>query len=566
MAPTHRCLMELTLRDALITIELQSVSHPLDLVDVTKPQWKAKEWILRYDRMNLCPDDPNLIQRYVMALFYVSAGGNDWKKCSANRSKSSCDRHVRWLHGHECTWYGVACLHDKLDQITMDDNNVVGALPNELSSLSKLRSISLENGGLRGTLPSSLGELQHLIKIDLDYNNITGTLPNSLALASNLLVLDMNNNALSGPINVVGQIPSLRFVQLHNNMLSGIPPGSLAGLKNLEALELYNNSFVGSIPAEICFNRDVVGGKLKHLRADCAPPNNPRVLCSCCTMCYPLDTDALSVAPPTSPLTHAPPALPTIDCKMSPSERLEQIRSILSMVSDPLLLANGQTNQGMAMDWIIFADEKHVCPGSLTLVQRYVLALFYYNTLGDDWNTCFAEAPLCPESNWMSSAHECSWFGISCDENNKVTEIKFESNNVAGFLPDEISALSSLKVLSLEKGSLGGTIPSTLGQLSKLVVLDLDYNAIKGSIPDEISMATDLQMIDLNDNELVGNIDMLASLPVLRFIDVHSTAISGTIPPSLGGLSQLGECPIISVKVESEFGCLLHSIFSLIFI
>ena len=48
-------------------------------------------------------------------------------------------------------------------------------------------------------------------------------------------------------------------------------------------------------------------------------------------------------------------------------------------------------------------------------------------------------------------------------------------------------------------------------------------------------------MVDLNDNNLIGNIDVLASLPVLRFIDVHSTGISGTIPPSLGGLSQLGE-------------------------
>lgn len=541
--------MEVTLRDALITIELQSVSHPLDLADMTKPQWKAKEWILRYDSLNLCPDDPNLIQRYVMALFYVSTGGNDWKRCSANRSKSSCDRHVRWLHGHECTWYGVACLDDKLDQITMDDNNVVGELPNELSALSKLRSISLENGGLYGTLPSSIGELQHLVKIDLDYNNISGTLPSSLALASNLLVLDMNNNALSGPIDVVGQVPSLRFVQLHNNILSGTPPGSLVGLKNLEALELHNNSFVGSIPVEICTNRDVVGGKLKHLRADCAPPNNPRVSCSCCTMCYPLETDAPTLPQPTStptvlptiPPTHAPSGLPTVDCNMSPSERLEQIQSIINVVSDPFLLANGQTNQGMAMDWIIFTDEKQVCPGSSTLVQRYVLALFYYNTIGDDWNNCYANSPLCPASNWMSADHECNWFGVSCDGNDKVTEIKFESNNIAGFLPDEISALSSLKVLSLEKGSLGGTIPSTLGQLSELMVLDLDYNAIGGSIPQEIAKAMNLQMIDLNDNNLVGSIDVLASLPILRFIDVHSTGISGTIPSSLGGLSQLGE-------------------------
>ena len=84
-------------------------------------------------------------------------------------------------------------------------------------------------------------------------------------------------------------------------------------------------------------------------------------------------------------------------------------------------------------------------------------------------------------------------------------------------------------------------IPSTLGQLSELMVLDLDYNAIGGSIPQEIAKAMNLQMIDLNDNNLVGSIDVLASLPILRFIDVHSTGISGTIPSSLGGLSQLGE-------------------------
>ena len=100
---------------------------------------------------------------------------------------------------------------------------------------------------------------------------------------------------------------------------------------------------------------------------------------------------------------------------------------------------------------------------------------------------CYANSPICPASNWMSSDHECSWFGVSCDEGDKVTEIKFESNNVAGSLPDEISALSSLKVLSLEKGISRRYDSFNAGSNSpELMVLDLDYNAIGGSIPVEI--------------------------------------------------------------------------------
>ena len=552
-------MMETTLRDALIVIELQSISNPLDLVDMTKPQWMAKEFMLRYDSMNLCPDDPHLIQRYVMVLFYISAGGNEWTKCSANRS-SPCDSNARWLHGQECTWYGVACIDGVLDQITMDGNNVVGELPHEISSLSMLRSISLENGGLSGTLPATLGEMKELVKIDLDYNNLTGSIPGELAHASNLLVLDLNNNAFTGPINVLGQMYNVRFVQLQNNMFSGTVPDTISNLIDLEALELHDNRFVGDIPVEICANRDYMGGKLKHLRADCSSFANPQVPCSCCTICYPLEAAATSIAAPTSDPsaqptvrpTSAPSGNPTVDCNMSDLDRMQQIERILEAVSDPLLLSNGQTEQGKAMDWITFTDERQVCPNSQSLVQRYVLAVFYYSTIGDGWASCSANSGICEANDFLSGEHECTWQGIGCNESGMVTEIVFENNNIAGVLPDELSVLSSLRVLSLEKGALGGTIPAKLGLLSDLEVLDLDYNVLTGVIPEQLALASKLQMIDVNDNLIDGGINVLANLPSLRFIDVHSTSVSGTISPDFAGLAQLSEF-LLNISIANFF-------------
>ena len=535
-APTNRCLMDDTLRSALLTIAFQEISDPLALIDSSKPQGKAREWILHEDSSVLCPEDDNLFQRYIMAVFYFSTGGDAWNRCSA-ASTSPCDRSIRFMDDriHECSWFGVACIDNNIDQISMDGNNLVGTIPSELGYLSLMRSLSLENGQLSGSIPYTLGLLKHLIKIDLDFNLLSGKIPWELSRASSLMVIDLNNNALAGPIGMLGELKELRFLQLHNNMLSGPIPSGLADAKELEAIEIYNNDFNGKMPGAICGNIDSLDGKLKHLRADCGT-KNPAVICACCTICYPLPSD------PNSSLLHgagmeapspssSPFATSIGECNMIPAKRLNGIKNLLDSVSDPSLLSNRYSSQGKALDWILFTDERRLCPTDKDLVQRYALAVFYYATDGDKWIA---------RGNFLRDVHECGWSGIVCDGNRNVVEMEFENNGLVGSIPDELSSLTYLQILSLENGHIGGTIPAALGKLSWLTKLDIDFNSLVGTIPSELSQAKNLRTIDLNDNFITGSIDVLANLPRLVFIDIHSTKVSGTISDAFGQLADLG--------------------------
>lgn len=59
------------------------MSSRQDIADDRSPQGKALNWITNEDEAQLCPNDDNLIQRYIMAVFYYSTDGDRWAECSA---------------------------------------------------------------------------------------------------------------------------------------------------------------------------------------------------------------------------------------------------------------------------------------------------------------------------------------------------------------------------------------------------------------------------------------------------------------------------------------------------
>ena len=114
--------------------------------------------------------------------------------------------------------------------------------------------------------------------------------------------------------------------------------------------------------------------------------------------------------------------------------------SILKTVSDPTDLATPGTPQYDAAEWIISTDESVRCPDDEKLVQRYVMALFYFSTNGDDWNqcgqnddTCGLMTPFIDDEKFLSSSHECEWAGAECDAKECITEIEFGKFQVIVF-------------------------------------------------------------------------------------------------------------------------------------
>ena len=112
-------------REAAIMDLLREVSNPDALTTPNTPQNNAANWIIYEDfDFFICPDDPKLIQRYVMAIFYFSTGGEGWKECSTSLINNECPEGHNFLSGvSECQWGGVSCNnHGCMTNITFGEN------------------------------------------------------------------------------------------------------------------------------------------------------------------------------------------------------------------------------------------------------------------------------------------------------------------------------------------------------------------------------------------------------------------------------------------------------------
>lgn len=69
-------------RMILNQITASEVSKNRDLVRDRTPQSKALDWVVSQDGAQLCPDDPRVLQRYILAVFYYSTDGDNWAECS----------------------------------------------------------------------------------------------------------------------------------------------------------------------------------------------------------------------------------------------------------------------------------------------------------------------------------------------------------------------------------------------------------------------------------------------------------------------------------------------------
>lgn len=153
--------------------------------------------------------------------------------------------HTGWnVNNTPCNWYGITCSGGNVQQVSLSDNRLSGAIPS-LSTLTRLQTLDLTLNQLTGSIPSlsALTNLQHLQLAD---NELTGAIPN-LATLTNLRTLSLSNNKLNGGIPSLATLTNLQHLLLTNNYLSGTIP-TLAALTNLQTLHLDRNLLDGAIP------------------------------------------------------------------------------------------------------------------------------------------------------------------------------------------------------------------------------------------------------------------------------------------------------------------------------
>ncbi len=98
----------------------------LNVTDLTTfktsmPQRTALDFIINNDDAVPCPEDANLVQRYVLSALYYATNGDSWRLCSNNTLSDCPTPSARWLSGEsECTWFGNNCPKgDFIDEIQL---------------------------------------------------------------------------------------------------------------------------------------------------------------------------------------------------------------------------------------------------------------------------------------------------------------------------------------------------------------------------------------------------------------------------------------------------------------
>jgi len=189
---------------------------------------------------------------------------------------------------------GPSHLGESLTTLILDDNLFTGAIPPDLSSLTRLQTLSLSNNpfdagelpasfknliglvclwadncSLVGEFPSSVLEMPELKMLALSNNALTGSIPPKLWSLNKLLILDLFLNNFTGDVVVDGNgmaAKSLIVIEISwNYKLTGSIPEAFGLLENLRALSLSFNNFSGEIPAGIhCPFAVVVGPRAEQ--------------------------------------------------------------------------------------------------------------------------------------------------------------------------------------------------------------------------------------------------------------------------------------------------------------
>ncbi|KAF0923412.1 hypothetical protein E2562_006316 [Oryza meyeriana var. granulata] len=127
----------------------------------------------------------------------------------------------------------------------------------------------------------------------------------------------------------------------------------------------------------------------------------------------------------------------------------------------------------------------------------------------------------------------CTWFRVTCDNDNRVTGLELENLNLSGRLAPELAQLDQLKYMEITLNNIEGPIPPEFGNLKNLISLDLYNNSISGPIPPSLGKLKSLKFMRMDHNRLTGPIpNEIVELSNLAVLDLSNNDLCGTIPTS----------------------------------
>ncbi|KAI3796954.1 hypothetical protein L1987_39641 [Smallanthus sonchifolius] len=142
----------------------------------------------------------------------------------------------------------------------------------------------------------------------------------------------------------------------------------------------------------------------------------------------------------------------------------------------------------------------------------------------DDWKP--------PKPDSIVSDSHCSFSGVTCDENARVTSLIISNVPLYGTIPPEIGVLNRLVNLTLVSDELTGVLPVEMCNLTSVRFVNFSTNSLTGEFPGEIVAAmTELQVFDVYNNNFSGKLPLeFVKLENLKRLFLGGNFFSGEIP------------------------------------
>lgn len=479
-----------------------------------------------------------------------------------------------------CGWYGVSCDSTRVTSIDLSSNNLVGTIPESITTMQVLKYFYVANNKISGDIPASIGNLTHLRHLEMSDNaNLKGEIPVSIGNLTLLELLSINNTKISGNIpSVLGSLTRLKTIGLGSNQLSGSIPGSLGNLAQLSALFLYQNQLSGEIPSELgnassltslnLGNNQLTGtipssiGNLTNLRILYLEYNNLSGslsglggISSACEVNLTFNRFKFDgIEPHIAKLDYYIPqktfSLTNEGGILRGNVGGTAANNVYRWYKNGQLVATNNitdlfspTGDGTyrvhvtnsVANRLTLVSEDYIVGSDNLESDRQALLAFYLETNGGAWTN---------RSGWNYPGNvgdsPCGWFGVSCTDG-RVTELNMPSNNLNGTITTNISNLKKLKVLSIgQNSSLWGEIPASIGELSQLERIELISNPLSGFLPSSLENLSKLQTLYIADSKIGGTIPaFIGNLPLLERLVLTSNNLTGSIPAQLANPSNL---------------------------
>lgn len=497
----------LTVSPALHLGSVEEKLHAISgdsIYDVSTPQHIAYVWLVNDDPAILDFDgltEKDLNQRYIAALLYFALDGGNWfEQYYFLKESHVCE----WNNGSSRNKMGIIC--DSSDNITgfaINENNLRGQLPGELTQLTDMTLFQLRANHIDGTIPPGFNKLSMLEEIDLRQNELVGTIPEvifnlpqiqrilllqnsqlrgtipvTIEKASNLEMISFQKCHITGSLpSEIGNLSKLFFLTFMENLLTGSIPESVTNLSQLQVLELSGNQLTGSIP-DLVDHDDLYFLSLFDNKLKGTIPESLGILPK--LMFLDIRNNQLDGTIPPSI-----GRLPDLVTLFAQNNRLVGILPSFSG-NNGLLQAINLSNNKLSGNLGFF--------------------------LGPD------------------------------GPNERLVTVNLSENNFSGSIPGSVGLYDSLNELSLEGNSFSGTIPPELGLLREMDSLNLRENNFSGTLPEEFGLIEQLTYLNVASNRFEGTIpDTLVLLSRLKVLDIGSNHLVGSVPTIFDQLSNLDE-------------------------